>query len=245
MTTLFISDLHLSTDRPEKLELFRQFISGPAKDADKLYILGDLFEYWVGDDDSTPPNPEILSLLRSLSEAGARVFVMHGNRDFLMGDKFEEATGATLLPDPSVVLLYGEKTLLMHGDLLCTNDTEYMKFRYIVRDPEWQKLFLEKPLQERIAMAKQLRAASKEAMKDKIPVIMDVEQETVEQFMRTHHVHRLIHGHTHRPAIHHFELDGQPTTRIVLGDWYQNENILVCNENEQKLVPVQKFLTNQ
>ena len=242
MTTLFISDLHLSNDRPEKLDLFYQFLKGPAQDAEALYILGDLFEALVGDDDDTPPNPEIFNALSSLSTSGVDLFVMAGNRDFLMGKEFEAKTGATLLPDPHVVDLYGEKTLLMHGDLLCTKDVDYLKFRMMVRNPEWQQQFLSKSLPERLAVAQQMRAASKEAMQDKIPVIMDAEQETVEKYLCDHDVKKMIHGHTHRPAIHDFVLDENPARRTVLGDWYQNENVLVCNKRSQQLTSIHDLI---
>lgn len=242
MTTLFISDLHLSNERPEKLAMFYEFIAGPAKQAETVYMLGDLFEYWVGDDDDTAPNPEILNALSELATAGVELFVMPGNRDFLMGEKFEKETGAKLLPDPHVISLYGEQTLLMHGDLLCTKDVDYLKFRTMVRNPAWQQNFLAKPLPERLAIAQQLRAASKEAMQDKIPVIMDVEQVTVEKNMREYQVNKLIHGHTHRPAVHEFSLDNKPATRTVLGDWYQNENVLICDQNGQKMTSIQEVL---
>ncbi len=242
MTTLFISDLHLSQERPEKLELFFQFLKEPALDTEALYILGDLFEALVGDDDDTPPNPGIFKALSELTSTGTPIFVMPGNRDFLMGSEFESKTGATLLPDPYIIDLYGKKTLLMHGDLLCTKDVDYLKFRTMVRDPEWQQQFLKKSLPERLAMAQQMRAASKEAMQNKIPVIMDAEQETVEKYLREHHVSNMIHGHTHRPAIHDFELDGITARRIVLGDWYQNENVLVCKENNQRLISLHDLL---
>ena len=242
MTTLFISDLHLSHERPEKLELFLGFLAGPARQADSLYILGDFFEAWIGDDYSNDAIALVLNSMKQASQAGLKIFVMHGNRDFLLGESFAELSGSTLLPDPFVLDLYGVKTLLMHGDLLCTQDVEYLKFRQMVRNPAWQQDFLSKPIEERLMMAQQLRAASKEAMKDKVPVIMDAEQETIDQFMREHQVFKLIHGHTHRPAVHNFELDAQPATRTVLGDWYQNENVLICSDQGQQLSSIQSFL---
>lgn len=243
MTTLFISDLHLSPERPEKLALFFQFMQGPARQAETLYILGDLFEAWIGDDNTFPPNPEILAAIKDVSDSGVKIYVQHGNRDFLMGETFETLTGSTILPDPSVIDLYGEKTLIMHGDLLCTQDVDYLKFRAMVRNPAWLADFLSKSLEERIAIAQQMRAASKEAMQDKIPVIMDVEQSTVEQTLRDHNVTQLIHGHTHRPAIHEFDLDGKTATRTVLGDWYQNENVLICEkEGTSSLVDISTLL---
>jgi len=243
MTILFISDLHLSDDRPEKLDLFYQFLSGAAQDAEALYILGDLFEALVGDDDNSSPNPEIFKALSALTASGADLFVMAGNRDFLMGKEFEKKTGAVLLPDPHVIDLYGEKTLLMHGDLLCTKDVDYLKFRMMVRNPEWQQQFLSKPLPERLAIAQQMRAASKEAMQDKIPVIMDTEQETVEKYLRDNKITKLIHGHTHRPAVHDFLLDGNTARRTVLGDWYQNENVLICDKKEQQLTSIYDLIS--
>ncbi len=243
MTILFISDLHLSNERPDKLDFFFQFIKGPARQVDTLYILGDFFEYWIGDDDVTPPNPDILQALSELKNAQTKLYVMVGNRDFLIGQGFENISGATLIPDPSVIDLFGEKTLLMHGDLLCTKDVDYLKFREMVRTPEWQEAFTDKPFNERLAIAKNMRLESKAALKNKIPVIMDVEQQTVEHYMKTHNVNSLIHGHTHRPAIHQFELAGGQATRTVLGDWYQNENVLVCESNEQKLVSIQELLS--
>ncbi len=242
MTTLFISDLHLSEERPEKLVLFFRFLNGPARQADALYILGDFFEAWVGDDYCNDPIPQILSEMSKLSASGVKIFLMHGNRDFLIGEAFEASSGATLLPDPSVIDLYGVKTLLMHGDLLCTQDVEYLNFRKMVRDPDWQQGFLTKPIAERLMMAQQLRAASKEAMKDKVPVIMDAAQEAVEEFMRRHDVLNLIHGHTHRPAVHKFELDGTTAARTVLGDWYQNENVLICDHNGQHMASIESTL---
>ncbi len=239
MSTLFISDLHLSAERPEKLELFYQFMKGPARRAEALYILGDLFEAWVGDDDATPPNHSILAEIKAVADRQVNIFVMAGNRDFLMSRDFESLTGSTLLDDPTVIDLYGEPTLLMHGDLLCSQDVDYLKFRAMVRNPAWQADFLSKSLQERLMMAQQMRAASKEAMKDKVPVIMDVEQTTVEQYMRNHDAIKLIHGHTHRPAIHEFDLDGKAARRTVLGDWYQNENVLICDESSQTLKNIQ------
>lgn len=243
MTTLFISDLHLSQERPDKLGLFYQFMQGPARDADALYILGDLFEAWVGDDDTSPPNAEILAAIKAVSDAAIPVFVMAGNRDFLMGSDFENHSGATLLDDPTVIDIDGEQTLIMHGDTLCTQDVDYLKFRAMVRNPAWQADFLSKPLPERLLMAQHMRAASKEAMKDKIPVIMDVEQSSVEQVMRDHSVTKLIHGHTHRPAVHKFQLNELTATRTVLGDWYQNENVLICQNGSQTLTNIEEVLS--
>lgn len=242
MATLFISDLHLSHERPDKLVLFYQLLSGPALRAEALYILGDLFEVWVGDDDTTPPCPDILAALAAFSHAGAPLRVMHGNRDFLMGSRFESLTGCALLPETSVIDLYGEKTLLLHGDTLCTADLDYQAFRRQVRDPNFQLGFLARPLAERLAMAKQIRNESRMQTSQKEAAIMDVSQEAVEQSMTEHSVLQLIHGHTHRPAIHEFSLNGRDARRIVLGDWYQRDIVLLCDERDQKLMAVTELL---
>ncbi len=231
MATLFISDLHLSEERPDKLALFFEFLSGPARGSEALYILGDLFEVWLGDDDDTPPVPAILKSLADLREARVPLYIMRGNRDFLMGAAFEAKTGATLLPDASLVDLCGSKTLLLHGDTLCTKDVAYQAFRQMVRNPEWQAQALATPLAARRGMAKQLRRDSVIAMRGKTPLIMDVDQGAVESAMRQHGVYRLIHGHTHRPGVHRFMLDGSPAERIVLGDWYEQDSVLVCDEH--------------
>lgn len=229
MATLFVSDLHLSEERPDKLALFIEFLSGPARRSEALYILGDLFEVWLGDDDDTPPIP---SILRNLADLRAKVplYVIRGNRDFLMGAGFEAKTGCTLLPDTHLVDLYGTRTLLLHGDTLCTKDVDYQAFRRMVRNPEWQAQVLATPLVTRRAMAKQLRKESVTAMRGKTPLIMDVDQEAVQSVMCQHGVYRLIHGHTHRPDVHRFMLDSQPAERIVLGDWYEQDSVLVCDE---------------
>ncbi|MGH8601596.1 MAG: UDP-2,3-diacylglucosamine diphosphatase [Gammaproteobacteria bacterium] len=230
MATLFISDLHLSEERPDKLALFLEFLSGPARGSEGLYILGDLFEVWLGDDDDTPPIPSILQSLADLQEAKVPLYIMRGNRDFLMGGAFETKTGCTLLPDARLIDLYGSKTLLLHGDTLCTKDVAYQAFRRMVHNPEWQAQALATPLVARRAMAKQLRKESVIAMRGKTPLIMDVDQGAVETALRQHGVYRLIHGHTHRPAVHRFMLDGRPAERIVLGDWYEEDSVLVCDE---------------
>jgi UDP-2,3-diacylglucosamine hydrolase len=235
MTTLFISDLHLDAERPEPLARFHALLAGPARRADSLYILGDLFEAWLGDDDDRAPHPEVLSSLRALTETGKPVYVMHGNRDFLMGRRFEDDTGCMLLPDPTVVQLYGEWTLLMHGDTLCTEDHDYQAFRRQVRDPRWQAGFLALPLAQRAALAQQAREGSRQAMQGKSEEIMDVTQAAVAEALRNHRVRLLIHGHTHRPAIH--DLDGEGR-RVVLGDWYECDSVLVLDERGPELTRV-------
>ena len=226
-TTLFISDLHLCGARPAITRLFLDFLQRRARHADALYILGDLFEYWIGDEaveqDEFRP---MIEGLRQLTAGGTPVFVMHGNRDFLIADGFEKATGCRLLVDPTRLDLHGTPTLLMHGDSLCTDDVEYMKFRAQVRNPAVQRQFLTKPIAEREAIVRSYREFSKISTATKKPEIMDVNQDAVETVMREHNVHRLIHGHTHRPKEHVFTLDDQPARRMVLGDWYEQGSVL-------------------
>ncbi|KPJ96767.1 MAG: hypothetical protein AMJ55_01740 [Gammaproteobacteria bacterium SG8_15] len=223
MSTLFISDLHLSGERPDIIKLFLEFMANRAPQSDTLYILGDLFEVWLGDDFIPPEAQPLLDALRAYASAGHDLFVMHGNRDFLLGDRFAELTGCQLLPDPTIIDLYGTKTLIGHGDLLCTDDVDYMKFRHQVRNPEWQQAFLAKSVEERIALAKQTSSLAEE--------IMDANQNTVEQVMLDYDVKQMIHGHTHRPNTHHFMLENEERTRIVLGDWYEQGSLLECNEH--------------
>jgi len=226
--TLFISDLHLDPDRPAITALFLAFLEQRATGADALYILGDLFEAWIGDDDDSPMNRAVASGLQACATAGTPVFVMHGNRDFLMGQRFAAQAGVTLLEDPACIDLYGIPTLLMHGDLLCTDDTEYLAFRDMVRSTRWQAELLSKPLAERRRIAAELREQSREQTGGKPEAIMDVNRQAVLDTMRGHGVQRLIHGHTHRPAIHELNVAGQPAQRIVLGDWYAQGSVLEC-----------------
>lgn len=226
MSTLFVSDLHLDPARPAATEAFLELLAGPAREAAALYILGDLFEAWVGDDDPGEPGASVCAALKALADAGVPVFLMRGNRDFLYGQGIAERSGATLLPDPCVVELDGVHTLLMHGDLLCTDDTGYQAFRRQVRDPAWQQQFLAQPLAARHAFAAQARAASREHQQGLAETITDVNAGAVVDTMRRHGVTRLIHGHTHRPAIHDLVVDERPAQRIVLGDWYEQGSVL-------------------
>lgn len=229
-TTLFISDLHLCGARPAITELFLDFLRRQARSADSLYILGDLFEYWIGDEAIEHEEFRLIVRgLRELSDTGTPVFVMHGNRDFLIGKGFETATGARLLPDPLRIDLHGTPTLLMHGDTLCIDDIEYMKFRSQVRSQSWQREFLGKPVKERNLLVHNYREISKNSTATKKPEIMDVNQGAVDSIMREKRVYRLIHGHTHRPKEHIFNLDGQPARRMVLGDWYEQGSVLRVN----------------
>jgi UDP-2,3-diacylglucosamine hydrolase len=233
MSTLFISDLHLDDARPEITQLFLNFLSNTAIHAEALYILGDLFEAWVGDDEKSIIANHVRKSLRTLSDAGTSIFFMRGNRDFLTGQLFADDCGLTLLPDPCVIDLYGTPYLLMHGDLLCTDDIGYLAFRAQVRNPSWQTSFLAQPLAARLAFAAQARKASQqhqsEIMKDSQENIMDVNQTSVESLMLQYGVGRLIHGHTHRPAIHSFINKHMHHQRIVLGDWYTQGSMLRVN----------------
>ncbi len=226
--TLFIADLHLHPARPEIADLFRRFLAGRAAKSAALYILGDLFEAWLGDDDDDPFHDQTRQALAELSAAGVALYFMPGNRDFLIGEAFAETTGCRLLPDPHLIRLHGEPTLLTHGDSLCTADLGYQAFRRQIREPSYVQAFLAKPLAERRAIAQAMRAQSREATGEKAEEIMDATPEAITTALRTHGARRLIHGHTHRPAIHRFELDGVPAVRLVLGDWYRQGSLLSC-----------------
>lgn len=237
--TLFISDLHLDASRPGVTSLFLEFLSKDACESDALYILGDLFEAWIGDDDLGEHNRSVLEGIKKLVDSGIPVYGMHGNRDFLMGEQFCQMSGMTFLKDPTVIELYGTRTLLMHGDMLCSDDVQYLEFRKTVRAAQWQQEFLAKPLEERDSIVRSLREESQKQTKQKPQEIMDVTQSTVEEYMRNHACLQLIHGHTHRPAIHEFNLDGKPARRIVLGDWYEQGSVLRCKPQECTLHKLQ------
>lgn len=224
--TLFISDLHLDPGDPAVVRQFHAFLETEARRADALYILGDLFEAWLGDDDPDPLARGVVAALRALTDAGVPCFVMHGNRDFLIGGRFCRESGATLLEDGTVVDLYGERVLLMHGDALCTDDVSYQRLRRIVRNPVVRWIFRLMTLEQRRALARKMRAGSREHVGMTAPEIMDVNSAAVAQVFRGAGVRTLIHGHTHRPAVHELEVDGAPSRRIVLGDWYSQGSVL-------------------
>lgn len=231
MHTLFISDLHLAPERPQITQQFLGFIGGTARGADALYILGDLFEYWVGDDDLQDPlNGTVSSALAALAGSGTAVFLMRGNRDVLMGADFAGRCRATLLDDPAQVNLYGTPTLLTHGDALCTGDLDYQRFRAYARDPVNQATFLAQPLAARREQMRGMRAQSEASKQQKTDAIMDVAPAAVEDLLRKHGCPRLIHGHTHRPASHQHSIDGHACERWVLNDWYENGGWLRCDE---------------
>ncbi len=226
MTTLFISDLHLDASRPHITDLFAAFVREQATAADALYILGDLFEAWTGDDTADPTAQRFVDALAPLRDARTPCFYLHGNRDFLLGEAYARRAGMTLLADPSVLEIEGVRTLIMHGDTLCTDDLPYQAFRTQAHTPAWQRAFLSRTLAEREAFARHAREESRRHTGNAMAAIMDVNQDAVEATMRASRTHRLIHGHTHRPAVHRFTLDGEAAERIVLGDWYEQESVV-------------------
>jgi UDP-2,3-diacylglucosamine hydrolase len=237
--TYFIADLHLTDERPEINGRFFHFIEHIAQGADALYILGDLFEYWIGDDDlSTVIALEASKKLSALQKAGTAIYFMHGNRDFLIAEKYARLSGMTLIQDPTLISLYGQPTLLMHGDTLCIDDHAYQSFRNKIRRPWVQSLLLTLPISVRQRLAGLARTGSKAAKQAKAEEIMDVNLEEVARIVRLHGYPRLIHGHTHRPARHEHEIDGRVCQRWVLPDWYQTGGYLVCDHRECRLESV-------
>lgn len=233
MTTLFISDLHLDPSRPAITDLFLTFLRGQARQAEALYILGDLFEAWIGDDTPSPTADAVAVALRELADAGVPVYFIRGNRDFLLGQDYATRAGLQILPDPCVVTLYGKPVLLQHGDLLCTDDTAYQAFRAQTRDPAFIAQFLSQPLEARIAFAQKARAASqarqsemKEGDRAQFETVTDVAPAEVAATFRRYGIDTMIHGHTHRPAVHTLHVGNTSCTRIVLGDWYEQGSVL-------------------
>ncbi len=226
--SLFISDLHLCSSRPAITKLFIGFLQTTAAKAEALYILGDLFEYWAGDDDLNDSlHSRIVTALNALASSGTRIFFMHGNRDFLLGNRFAEAAGITLLTDPTLLNLYGKRVLLSHGDTLCTDDTAYQEFRSQVRSPAWQQVFLDQPLAARKSQIEVLRLRSEQEKSHKTMDTMDTNAEAVRALMRDYNYPELlIHGHTHKPSLHQLEIDGHVSQRWVLGDWYEQGSCL-------------------
>jgi UDP-2,3-diacylglucosamine hydrolase len=227
MTTLFIADLHLDPSRPAITELFESYLaSDEVRHADALYILGDLVEAWIGDDDDAELPRRIAAAIRAVRDASVPVYFMAGNRDFLLGETYAQRAGLTLLDDGTVHDLYGHPTLLMHGDLLCTDDVAYQAVRQQVRTPQWKAQIMSMSLEARRAFAAKARADSRAHTGSTQESIMDVNTDAVQQALRDAGVNRMIHGHTHRPAIHALQLDGHPAERIVLGDWYEHGSVL-------------------
>lgn len=233
---IFISDLHLSPERPKVTQAFLQFLKSAATDAEALYILGDLFDAWVGDDDDTPLNREVAKSLKNYSNQGTALFFMSGNRDFLLGQQYASSAGMTILQDPTIIDLFGKQALLLHGDSLCTNDRDYMSLRSMLRSPQWQQEALGKPLAERKALAAQLRSRSKSMTSQKPEDIMDVTPEEVEALMSMKQCPLMIHGHTHRPAKHTLIANKKAAERIVLGDWHDQGWYLAAKQNLLDLI---------
>ena len=228
MTRLFVSDLHLDAASPQSIEQFLGFLRTEASRAEALYILGDLFEAWIGDDDPEPARARVCEALRELTAGGVACFALHGNRDFLLGEGFSQRTGCVLLPDPVIAEIDGERVLLTHGDALCRGDRSYQELRSTVRDVSWQQRFLALPLAVRARLADRARAGSRAHTARVVPRIMDVDPAAVAAAYRATGARRIIHGHTHRPGIHESMLDGGPACRIVLGAWYEQGSVLVA-----------------
>jgi UDP-2,3-diacylglucosamine hydrolase len=226
MTTLFISDLHIDATHPAILAQFLAFLETEARGAAALYILGDLFESWIGDDAADSAQAAAIAGLRALTSGGVPCFVMHGNRDFLLSRRFSEMSGAQLLHDPVIITLYGETVLVMHGDALCTDDHAYQRLRATVRDADWQRQFLALSVESRRALAGAARAGSQAHTAAMEYAITDVNADSVAMALRAAGTSLLLHGHTHRPAVHAFEVDGRPCKRVVLGDWYDQGSVL-------------------
>jgi UDP-2,3-diacylglucosamine hydrolase len=235
VAAIFISDLHIDAGRPAITAQFLSFLAAEASDADALYILGDLFESWIGDDAADPAQAAAIAGIRALTDAGVPCFVMHGNRDFLLAGQFCSKSGAELLPDPLIVTLYGEPVLVMHGDALCTDDLAYQRLRATVRDADWQRQFLALPVAARRALAGAARVGSQAHTAAVEYAITDVNADSVALALRGAGTATLLHGHTHRPAIHALEIDGRACTRIVLGDWYDQGSLLRWDENGPEL----------
>jgi UDP-2,3-diacylglucosamine hydrolase len=236
--TLFVSDLHLDEARPEAVARFERFLTETTAGADALYILGDLFEYWVGDDGLALPFPARIAGALASDARRLPMYFMHGNRDFLVAKRFERDTGVKLLEDPTIVDLYGERTVLMHGDTLCTDDHAYQSFRAQVRNPRWQEATLARPLEERVGMAQRLRSESEVAKGGKEAGIMDVAAAAVEKAFRDSGCRVLIHGHTHRPGRHLHQVDGRECVRWVLADWYEGGAYLEVTPAGTRSIPV-------
>lgn len=218
--TLFISDLHLDEEQPAIADGLLAFLSREAAHAHTLYVLGDLFETWIGDDNETLFNTRIAAAFRAFTDAGRALYFMHGNRDFMLGEAFAARCGGTLIGENTLIDLHGTRTLLLHGDSLCTDDHDYQKFRTMVRAPQWQENILRLPLPARLALAAKMRGESKTHNANKAENIMDVNEQAVAATLRAHHAEAILHGHTHRPAVHRVELGERTATRYVLGDWH-------------------------
>jgi UDP-2,3-diacylglucosamine hydrolase len=240
VAALFISDLHIDASRPAITEQFLSFLGTEARDAEALYILGDLFESWIGDDAPDAAQTAAIAGIHALTTLGVPCFVMHGNRDFLLSEQFCRMSGAELLPDPLIVTLYGEPVLVMHGDALCTDDRAYQRLRATVREPGWQRRFLGLPVKSRRALAGAARVGSQAHTAALEYAIADVNAASVAAALRSAGTATLLHGHTHRPAIHALQVDGRSCTRIVLGDWYDQGSLLRWDQNGPELASLSR-----
>jgi UDP-2,3-diacylglucosamine hydrolase len=223
---LVVSDLHLDAALPAIGRQFVSFLDGEAREAVALYVLGDLFETWIGDDDTEPHRQTVIAALRRLTDAGTELYVMAGNRDFLYGRDFEAATGAVLLTDPTLVTRFGQSVLMTHGDALCVDDVPYQRLRAMVRDADWQRAFLALPRSAREHLAEVARSGSRQHTATQMTALMDVNADAVTAVFRTADVDTILHGHTHRPAVHHLVIDGRRRTRIVTGDWCREGSVV-------------------
>ncbi len=230
MPILFMSDLHLDASRPDIADQFLAFLQAEAAHSDALYILGDLFESWIGDDDPNEHYAWVKQSLQQLTKQAVPIYFMHGNRDFMIGDDFASECGVTLLADPHIAEFWGEKVLLSHGDIYCTDDHDYQAVRRMTRDPEWQAMMRSKPIEERLQFAARARKESLARGEQIDDAIMDVNQEAIEKALRDAGVSTILHGHTHRPGVHEFDLDGSSARRIVLGDWFEQGSVLRWDE---------------
>ena len=241
MSIAFISDLHISESQPEIANQFIDFLEKRAKDADALYILGDLFEYWIGDDDPNPYYKNIILSLNKYTNNGTPTYFMHGNRDFLIGEKFSKDTGIKMLKDPSIIKINEERVLISHGDVFCTDDHEYQAARKITRDPEWQKMMLNKSIAERNIFARRVREKSKNYTRHLGEDITDVNQNEINKTFKKNNLTKIIHGHTHKPAIHNISLNNTALQRIVLGDWYEQGSILQWGKSGPNLISLDRL----
>ena len=244
MTITFISDLHISETQPEIANQFIDFLENQAQNSDALYILGDLFEYWIGDDDPNPYYEKIVSSLYDFTASGIPTYFIHGNRDFLIGEIFAKKTGVKILKDPSIIKINGEKIMISHGDIFCTDDYEYQNTRKITRNPEWQKQMLEKTIIERKKFAQISREKSRDHTKFLDETITDVNQDEIRKAFETCNVTKLIHGHTHKPAIHDMLINNISHQRFVLGDWYEQGSILNWNKSGPKLITLNRLYSS-
>jgi UDP-2,3-diacylglucosamine hydrolase len=237
VTSWFVSDLHLDPSTPEISARFLKFLAGPARGARSLYVLGDLFEAWIGDDEPEPAHRAVIASVAAVASAGTRVFVMRGNRDFMLGERFCAESGATLLDDPAILDFGGERALLTHGDGLCVDDRAYQRLRALVHEPSLRAGFARLPIEARRRLATEAREGSREHLANASSYITDVNQPAVERVAREADVALMIHGHTHRPGVHRFRSDGRDRTRVVLGAWHDDANVVCWDDSGWQLIP--------